>query len=132
MLRLLSCFIIFACLLSVTSSLPALSKTLAVATEDPTDIINQEEKDGFVSLFDGKTLDGWIGKYKCIKAKDGMIFVEKGCRGAILTEKEYGDFVLRFDFRLHPGTNNGLMIRTPKDKLPPCNGMEIQILADLF
>ena len=128
MVRLFSCFALLACLVCVTSSLPALSATSAITAEDPTDIINQEEKEGFVSLFDGKTLDGWIGKYKGIKAKDGMIVVEKGCRGAILSKKEYGDFVLRFDFRLHPGTNNGLIIRAPKDKLPPRDGMEIQII----
>ncbi|MGD9127203.1 MAG: DUF1080 domain-containing protein [Planctomycetia bacterium] len=128
MLRLFSCFALLTCLLSGMLILPVLSSTLAIAAEDPTDILNQEAKEGFVSLFDGKTLDGWIGKYKGIKAKDGMIMVEEGCRGAILTEKSYGDFVLRFDFRLHPGTNNGLIIRCPKDKRPPKDGMEIQII----
>lgn len=128
MSRLLSCIVLLACVLSTTLPLVAFSTTQAITADDPTDILNQEAKDGFVSLFDGKTLDGWIGKFKNIKAKNGMILIEKGCRGGLLTEKEYGDFVLRFDFRLHPGTNNGLLIRTPKDKLPPRDGIELQIL----
>lgn len=128
MFRLLSCIALLACILSTTFPLIAFSNAQALTADDPTDILNQESKEGFVSLFDGKTLDGWIGKYKGIKAKDGMILVEKSCRGALVTEKEYGDFVFRFDFRLHPGTNNGLLIRGPKDKYPPRDGLELQIL----
>ena len=128
MLRLLSCFALLACALSAVLTAANLSTNLAVAADDPTEILNQEAKDGFVPLFDGKTLDGWIGDYKGVKAKDGMIVIEQGCRGAMLTEKKYGDFVLRFDFRLHPGSNNGLIIRSPKDKTPPNDGMELQII----
>ena len=128
MLRLLSCFILLACTLTAALVVVDLSNNQAIAADDPTDILNKEAKEGFVPLFDGKTLDGWIGDYHGVKAKDGMIVIEKGCHGAMLTEKEYGDFVLRFDFRLHPGSNNGLIIRSPKDKTPPNDGMELQII----
>lgn len=128
MFRLLSCFALLACALSVILPLADLSSNRVIAADDPTEILNQEAQDGFVPLFNGKNLDGWIGNYKGVKAKDGMIVIEKGCHGAMLTEKKYGDFVLRFDFRLHPGTNNGLIIRSPKDKTPPADGMELQII----
>ena len=48
----------------------------------------------------------------------------------LFTEKEYGDFVFRFEFKLTPGANNGVGIRTPLQGNPAYDGMEIQILDD--
>ena len=50
--------------------------------------------------------------------------------GSIFTKKEYADFVLRFEFKLPPGGNNGVGIRTPMKGTPAYVGMEIQILDD--
>src|SRR5688572_11568286 len=68
---------------------------------------------GFVSLFDGKTLSGWKGSESAYKVEDGAIVCVEGGRGNLLTEKEFSDFVLRFEFKLTPGANNGLGIRCP-------------------
>lgn len=130
MFRLLSCIALLAAVFATALTLAPFSMTQAVAADEPTEILNQEAQEGFVPLFDGKTLDGWIGNYAGVKAKDGMIVIEQGCHGAMLTEKEYADFVLRFDVRLHPGSNNGLIIRSPKEKNPPEDGMELQIIDD--
>jgi hypothetical protein len=87
----------------------------------------EEAKEGFVSLFDGKTLQGWTGDVQGYKVEDGTIV----CRGDCLyTEKEYANFALRFEFKLPPGGNNGVGIRTPKEGIPAYVGMEIQILDD--
>ena len=88
-------------------------------------------EDGFVDLFDGKTLKGWkhVGKKgKGYAVKDGVLFCGKGSGGKLITEKEYSNFVLRFDFKLAPGANNGLGIRAPQEGDAAYLGMELQIL----
>jgi len=87
----------------------------------------KEAKDGFVSLFDGKTLKGWQGDVKGYAVENGTIV----CRGVNLyTAKQYANFVLRFEFKLPPGGNNGVGIRTPLKGDAAYAGMEIQILDD--
>ena len=82
---------------------------------------------GFVSLFDGKSLAGWQGDVKGYRVENGAIV----CHGGKLyTEKQYSDFIFRFEFRLPPGGNNGIGIRTPLRGDPAYVGMEIQILDD--
>jgi len=86
---------------------------------------------GFVSLFDGKTLQGWKAS-DGYKVEDGKLVCIQGGRGNLLTEKEYGDFVLRFEVRLTPGANNGLGIRCPLrlDGNLHIDGIELQIIDD--
>src|SRR5437870_1451130 len=58
---------------------------------------------GFVSLFDGQSLKGWtlVGKHGAgYGVKDGVIYCAKGGGGNLYTEKEYSDFILRFEFKL--------------------------------
>lgn len=88
---------------------------------------------GFTSLFNGKDLTGWVQpskKGEGYGVKDGVIFCAKGGGGNLLTEKEYSNFVFRFEFKLDPGSNNGVGIRTPLKGDPAYVGMEIQILED--
>ena len=89
-----------------------------------------QSEDGFVSLFDGKSLEGWKGDTKGYVAQDGELMSQPGTGGNLLTTKEYSDFVLRFEFRLTPGANNGLGIRLPAEGHPSYAGMELQILDD--
>jgi hypothetical protein len=94
----------------------------------------QQAEPGFVSLFDGKTLNGWevVGKRgDGYGVKDGVIYCAAGGGGKLLTEKQYDDFVLRFEFKMPPeGSNNGLGIRTPKEGDAAYQGMELQILDE--
>jgi hypothetical protein len=83
------------------------------------ELSEEEVTDGFVSIFDGKTLTGWQGDTTGYEAKDGVLICTTQGRG-LRTEKQYGNFVLRFEYKLQPGGNNGIDIR----------GMEIQILDD--
>lgn len=87
----------------------------------------KEKGEGFVSLFDGKTLEGWQGATKEYVVEDGML-VCKG--GKLFTKKEYSDFVIRFEFKLPAGGNNGLGLRAPLEGDPAYAGMEVQILDD--
>ncbi|MQY77926.1 MAG: DUF1080 domain-containing protein, partial [Bacteroidetes bacterium] len=88
------------------------------------------DEEGFVSLFNGKNLDGWVGNKTDYVVEDGniVIYPDKGGHGNLYTEKEYGDFIFRFEFQLTPGANNGLGIRTPLKGDAAYIGMELQIL----
>jgi HEAT repeat protein len=89
----------------------------------------KEVEEGFVSLFNGKSLTGWLGDKEGYGVEDGKIVVYPGRgSGNLYTEKEYSDFILRFEFRLDPGANNGLGIRAPLEGDAAYAGMELQIL----
>lgn len=45
-----------------------------------------------------------------------------------MTEKEYANFVFRFEFKMEPGGNNGIGIRAPLAGDIAYTGMEIQVL----
>jgi hypothetical protein len=90
----------------------------------------EEKSEGFVALFNGKNLDNWIGNKESYVAEDGVIVIkpEQGSGGNLYTEKEYADFIFRFEFQLTPAANNGLGIRTPLNGDAAYVGMELQIL----
>ncbi len=90
----------------------------------------REIEEGFMSLFDGKTLDGWQGALESYVAENGVLACKEQGRGVLFTTKEYADFVLRFEFKLGPGGNNGIAVRAPMDGRPSRAGMEIQVLDD--
>lgn len=88
---------------------------------------------GFHDLFNGKDLSGW----KLIKPHGPGYVVEKGILvcpadggGNLFTEKEYANFILRLDWRLWDGGNNGVGIRAPLEGDAAYVGMEIQILDE--
>lgn len=88
-------------------------------------------EDGFVSLFNGENLDGWVGNKQSYRVEDKIIVVDPqggGNGGKLLTEKEYSDFILRFEFKLTPGANNGLGIHAPLKGDAAYLGKELQIL----
>jgi hypothetical protein len=103
----------------------------AVSAQQPAQL---KPEPGFTSLFDGKTLDGWQvvnPRGEGYGVKDGVIFCAKGGGGKLLTGKEYGDFVLRFEFKMPPeGSNNGLGIRAPREGNAAYEGIELQILDE--
>ena len=94
----------------------------------------QSAEPGFVPLFDGETLRGWRLIGQCgsgYAVEDGTITIVPDELGNLFTEKEYANFILRFEFRLTPGANNGMAIRTPPIwERASREGMEIQILAE--
>ncbi|HUZ60210.1 MAG TPA: DUF1080 domain-containing protein [Hanamia sp.] len=86
---------------------------------------------GYISLFNGKNLDGWTGNKAGYRVENGAIVVHLGEYnnvGNLYTIKEFGNFVLHFQFKLTPGANNGIGIRTPLNGDAAYVGMEIQVL----
>ena len=92
-----------------------------------------DNEKGFVSLFDGKTLNGWKlirGRGPGYVVKDNSIVCPTDGGGNLWTEKEYANFIFRFEFKVEPGGNNGVGIRSPFEGDAAYQGMEIQILDD--
>ncbi len=78
---------------------------------------NGKEKDEWVSLFDGKSLNGWsvhsgFAKYR-IENNAIVGSTVKGSPNSFLcTDREYGDFILEFEVLLDPRLNSGVQIRS--------------------
>lgn len=103
---------------------------LAAATAGPR---AAEPEEGFVPLFDGRSLKGWIlvhGKGRGYTVENGVIVCPEDGGGNLFTEREYADFILRLEWRLWEGGNNGIGIRAPLEGDAAYAGMEIQILDD--
>jgi hypothetical protein len=102
--------------------------------------VPQEKEAGFTPLFNGKDFSGWVygqrangtenKSGKGYQIENGVIFSTKEDGGNLYTEKEYANFVFRFEFRLTPNANNGIGIRAPLEGDAAYVGMEIQVLDD--
>ena len=104
---------------------------LALATSALT--VLAAEKDGFKSVFNGKDFTGWAGPVDNYEILDGAIQCKKGKGGTIHTKEEYGDFVVRLEFKVPPGGNNGLAIRYPGQGDTAYVGMcELQVLDENY
>lgn len=104
-----------------------------------------ERKEGFTLLFDGKTFRNWQDPGKKNRPGDAWL-IESGTLKTrlqptieedLLTEKQYGDFELRFDWKLSPNGNTGLKYRLQQavfvdpSKNPRSQGFERQIGTEL-
>jgi hypothetical protein len=92
-----------------------------------------QDRDGFVRLFDGTTLHGWtlVGRAgPGYVPQDGVLVCPADGGGNLFTEKEYSDFIYRFEFKLTKAANNGIGIRAPLEGDAAYMGMECQILDD--
>jgi hypothetical protein len=111
----------------------ALAAALALVVTAAAPPGDKDSSAGFVPLFNGKDLSGWAvhdGKMDAWGAEDGLLFVKGGGGGWLMTEREYGDFVLRLEFKLPKGGNSGVALRAPREGNPAYAGMEIQLLDD--
>jgi len=100
---------------------------------------SSEATEDFVPLFDGKSLGGWTtqsGKpvTRGWVAENGEL-ARKSRGGAIYTKQEYGDFDLRFEWKIAPGGNGGVKYRVAFYKQgvrgrPGWLGCEYQVWGD--
>ena len=112
------------------------------STTDTTTKMKTEKEDR-ISLFDGKTLAGWHAFNKTGEIKNWTI--ENGalvCLGAakgdsggdIVSDAEYENFELSWDWRIDSGGNSGVMyhvIEDAKYKAPYETGPEYQLIDDV-
>lgn len=99
----------------------------------PFKMSKKEVKEGFKVLFDGANMFNWRGNTRDYITENGNLAVRpkpgKSTLGNNLyTKEQYSDFILRFEFQLTPGANNGLGIRAPLTGDAAYEGMELQIL----
>ncbi|MBZ4192136.1 DUF1080 domain-containing protein [Niabella beijingensis] len=100
----------------------------------PYELSDAEKKEGFVPLFNGVNMEGWTGNTEGYFAQGGTMICDpavpapEGASKNVYTQKEYSDFIMRFEFQLTPGANNGLGIRAPLTGDAAYEGMELQIL----
>jgi hypothetical protein len=99
-----------------------------------TSVASSFAADGYVPLFDGKTLDGWEplpgGKWQ---VTNGMIVGSQDDtemrHGMLLSEKQYGDFVVRMKYKSLEG-NSGFYFRAQKvDHAVSVKGFQAEIDA---
>jgi hypothetical protein len=85
----------------------------------------------YKSIFNGKDLTGWTGATNVYEVVDGTLVSKAGKHGNLFTDDTYDNFAVRLEFKLPPGGNNGLGLRSPiTDKEVAYVGMESQILDD--
>ncbi len=81
------------------------------------------QEDGWISLFDGKTMNGWVQKNgtASYRVENGTIVgttAEGSPNSFLVTEKNYGDFELEFDVMVDPRLNSGVQIRSATRETP--------------
>ncbi len=108
---------------AATAVLLLLSTSIAVAADD-----------GFVSLFNGKDLSGWItGPDNAWVVEDGTLTLRREMDGKehnadyLWTKETYGDFVLELQWKIPERANSGVFLRTPDLKDPVYTGIEVQV-----
>ena len=94
------------------------------------------QKGKWVKLFDGKTTNGWHSWHKTTvngwHAMDGVLMTP-GKSGDLVTDKEYENFELSFDFKAAPKGNSGVIykiIETPELETTYMSGPEYQVIDD--
>ena len=99
-------------------------------------VIEIPKPDGWVDLFDGKTLNGWTQRNGTAKytVSDGTIVgtTTKGSPNSFLcTNRDYSDFELLFDVKVHDRLNSGVQIRSRTRGGPQgrVNGPQVEIEA---
>ena len=96
-------------------------------------LLADKDEKGFKSVFNGKDFEGWSGPLDNYQIVEGSIQCKKGKGGTIFTKEVYADFVVRFEFKLPPGGNNGLALRYPGKGNTAYVGMcELQVLDDHY
>lgn len=118
LLRFAACFVVLGVLITVCADAQSLS--------------DQERKEGFQSIFNGKDLTGWVvmnsGSWHV--ENNSLVSVVGPGRGWLRSANAYEAFILRLEYKVSQGVNSGVFIRATEEGNPAYTGMEIQILDD--
>src|SRR5580698_10674958 len=96
-------------------------------------------KEQTVSLFDGKTTNGWHSYLKkgpgCWKVVDGVLQCDPKApqQGDLITDKEYENYELSLEWKIAEGGNSGIIFGVHEDPSfheTYLTGIEMQILDD--
>jgi len=101
--------------------------TWAFAQSEP------EKEEGFVPLFNGKDLAGFVpflpggDPAKTWRVENGVLICTGRPNGYLRTEREFGNFILRFEYRMMEPGNSGVFLMNLPDRIWPY-GIEFQLL----
>lgn len=97
-------------------------------------VAEANDSEGMKSLFNGKSLDGWLtGPDNAWVVENGVLTLKREMDGKehnvdyLWTEETYDDFILELEFKVPERANSGVFIRTSDIKDPVYTGIEIQV-----
>ncbi len=116
----------WACLIALQYAISAEPKLLP----------REQLEEGWISLFDGKTLFGWqsVGDAKW-EVAGGEIRTSGEKPGWLMTTTEWADYELHAEFKADPKSNSGIFLRTPMKPTDPakdCYELNIAPEDNLF
>lgn len=118
--------------MKVIVALTLLLSPLSLAADN--ELSEQEKKDGWVLLFDGKSSDGWVSDksgqpVNAANIKDGEFnSFKSGGYVPYYSKQKFSDFTVAMDFKVSKGCNSGVFIRVADPKNPVQTGFEIQVM----
>ncbi len=108
--------------------LSILTAAFAPAQPQPNTLTPKETKDGWILLFDGKSLQGWepqgVAEWM---AESGAITTKPGPYGWLRTFRQFDDYRLKLEFRACENCNSGVFLRSATQGEPHVTGYELQI-----
>ena len=128
------CFSLLAAF-AVAASCDRLAVAQETKAERPGRARRGDREIGFTPLFKGEATENWkaYGKEgwpEGWKLEDGVLH-RHASGGDLMTKQEYGDFDLRFGWKVSPGGNSGVMYRATESSEPAyVTGPEYQVLDD--
>jgi hypothetical protein len=126
-------------ILSVFAILLAIFQSYAYSPDTNNKLSAKERSEGWKLLFDGQSTTGWHlyntqAPFTVWKAKDGELFcdpLDKSGPGDLVTDNEYKNFDLKFEWKLPTGGNSGVFVNVLERKDIPtgwASGPEYQLL----
>src|SRR5437773_5147887 len=110
------------------AGLMALAASMAMAQGPVNALTRKESADGWMLLFDGKSLNGWEphvgGDWK---VEDGALVCPGTTAGWLGTSESFSNYVLKLEFRGAEKVNSGVFLRSQKEGQPHITGYELQI-----
>jgi Domain of Unknown Function (DUF1080) len=112
-----------------------LGPAVMLAHDEQNALTDQEKREGWQLLFDGRTTHGWMSTkgqpLPQSHVQDGALNPHP-CNYMLVYEKPLGNFVLALDFKISPKCNSGIFVRTfPLTARPGrdvgFNGLEVAI-----
>jgi hypothetical protein len=111
--------------LSIISCQSGTSKSESSGSEQDTSQTTAAEDEGWVSLFDGKTTNGWHTYGKSVagaawEVDNGTLHLNikdknREDRGDLVTDKEYENYHLKLEWKISEGGNSGIIFNVHED-----------------
>lgn len=103
--------------------------SVVASAAEPNTLTEEELAQRWIQLFDGETLFGWKAAGDANwSVADGVITATEGEPGLLHTTSQFGNYVLKLDFRSEKGANSGVFLRTspkPAEKNGRCYEVNI-------